>query len=70
MYADLRGWDSAGERASTGFALLLPSLAVQLAQLTPLQIHTHTLFFYGLRGLSIGVMVFILYKLYFLSPYT
>ncbi len=29
---------------------------------------THTCI-YGLRGLSIGVMVFILYKLYFLSPY-
>ncbi len=28
------------------------------------------LFFYGLRGLSIGVMVFILYKLYVLLPYT
>ncbi len=26
--------------------------------------------FYGLWGLSIGVMVFILYKLYFLSPYS
>ncbi len=26
--------------------------------------------FYGLRGLSIGVMVFILYKLYGLLPYT
>ncbi len=26
--------------------------------------------FYGLRGLSIGVMVFILYKLYVLLPYT
>ncbi len=25
---------------------------------------------YGLRGLSIGVMVFILYKLYVLLPYT
>ncbi len=33
--------------------------------------HTHTLVgFYGLRGLSIGVMVFILYKLYVLLPYT
>ncbi len=30
--------------------------------------HTHVVF-YGLRGLSIGVMVFILYKPYFLSPY-
>jgi len=26
--------------------------------------------FYGLRGLFIGVMVFILYKLYVLLPYT
>ncbi len=36
--------------------------------------HTHTTHthvgFYGLRGLSIGVMVFILYKLYVLLPYT
>ncbi len=32
--------------------------------------HTHVGFFYGLRGLSIGVMVFILYKLYVLLPYT
>ncbi len=33
--------------------------------------HTHThIGFYGLRGLSIGVMVFILYKLYVLLPYT
>ncbi len=30
--------------------------------------HTHV-GFYGLRGLSIGVMVFILYKLYVLLPY-
>ncbi len=36
-------------------------------------LHTHThihVGFYGLRGLSIGVMVFILYKLYVLLPYT
>ncbi len=34
-------------------------------------IHTHThVGFYGLRGLSLGVMVFILYKLYVLLPYT
>ncbi len=32
--------------------------------------HTHRRCFYGLRGLSIGVMVFILYKLYVLLPYT
>ncbi len=33
--------------------------------------HTHThVGFYGLRGLFIGVMVFILYKLYVLLPYT
>ncbi len=33
--------------------------------------HTHThVVFHGLRGLSIGVMVFILYKLYVLLPYT
>ncbi len=32
--------------------------------------HTHTHTFCELWGLSIGVMVFILYKPYFLSPYT
>ncbi len=33
--------------------------------------HTHThVGFCGLRGLSIGVMVFILYNLYVLLPYT
>jgi len=33
--------------------------------------HTHThVGFYGLQGLSIGVIVFILYKLYVLLPYT
>ncbi len=33
--------------------------------------HSHThVGFYGLRGLSIGVMVFILYKLFVLLPYT
>ncbi len=32
--------------------------------------HTHTCLFFGLRGLSIGVMVFILYNLYVLLPYT
>ncbi len=42
---------------------------------TQTQTHTHThththVGFYGLRGLSIGVMVFILYKLYVLLPYT
>ncbi len=31
--------------------------------------HTHTCWFYGLRRLFISVMVFILYKPYFLSPY-
>ncbi len=39
----------------------------------PSETHTHThthVGFYGLRGLSIGVMVFILYKLYVLLPYT
>ncbi len=39
--------------------------------LTHTHTHTHThVGFYGLRGLSIGVMVFILYKLYVLLPYT
>jgi len=32
--------------------------------------HTHTSGSLSLRGLSIGVMVFILYKLYILSPYS
>ncbi len=32
--------------------------------------HTHMLGFHVLWGLSIDVMVFILYKLYILSPYT
>ncbi len=32
--------------------------------------HTHTRLFFGLRGLSIGVMVFILNNLYILLPYT
>ncbi len=32
--------------------------------------HTHTMCICVLRGLSIGVMVFILYKLYVLLPYT
>ncbi len=35
----------------------------------PARTRTHV-GFYGLRGLSIGVMVFILYKLYVLLPYT
>ncbi len=35
---------------------------------TALYTHTHIGFF-GLRGLSIGMMVFILYKLYVLLPY-
>ncbi len=33
-------------------------------------VYTHTRLFFGLRGLSIGVMVFILYNLYVLLPYT
>ncbi len=38
---------------------------------TDTQSHTHThVGFYGLQGLFIGVMVFILYKLYVLLPYT
>ncbi len=38
---------------------------------THTQTHTDThVGFYGLRGLSIGVMVFLLYKLYVLLPYT
>ncbi len=39
--------------------------------LTHTHTHTHThVGFYGLRGLAIGVMVFILYKLFVLLPYT
>jgi len=34
------------------------------------QTHTHTLCFHVLKGLSIDIMLFILYKLYILSPYT
>ncbi len=44
-----------------------------VSELTFSHTHTHThthVGFYGLRGLSIGVMVFILYKLYVLLPYT
>ncbi len=42
-----------------------------LEQWTQTHTHTHThVGFYGLRGLSIGVMDFILYKLYVLLPYT
>ncbi len=38
--------------------------------LTHTHTHTHMLGFHVLWGLSIDVMVFILYKLYILSPYT
>ncbi len=44
-----------------------------LRTLTRARTHTHThthVGFCGLWGLSIGVMVFILYKLYVLLPYT
>ncbi len=44
------------------------SLSLSLS-LTHTHTHTHV-GFYGLRGLSISVMVFILYKLYVLLPYT
>ncbi len=44
------------------------SLSLSLS-LSHARTHTHV-GFYGLRGLSIGVMVFILYKLYVLLPYT
>ncbi len=42
-----------------------------VCNITHTHTHTHThVGFYGLRGLFIGVMVFILYKLYVLLPYT
>ncbi len=44
-------------------------LEVKYTLITHAHTHTHV-GFYGLRGLSIGVMVFILYKLYVLLPYT
>ncbi len=44
---------------------------IQVRKFSLSHTHTHThVGFYGLRGLSIGVMVFILYKLYVLLPYT
>ncbi len=46
------------------------SLSLSLSH-THTHTHTHTLVgFDGLRGLSIGVMVYILYQLYVLLPYT
>ncbi len=51
--------------ATSTLRVLLTCLRTQ----TQTQIHTHV-GFYGLRELSIGVMVFILYKLYVLLPYT
>ncbi len=56
--------------------MLMALLALQLLWERPKRKLTHTntththVGFYGLRGLSIGVMVFILYKLYVLLPYT
>ncbi len=52
-----------------------PGLRIQrpLGTMPPPHTHTHThthVGFCGLWGLSIGVMVFILYKLYVLLPYT
>ncbi len=48
-------------------------LAFNLWKISQTHTHTHThthVGFYGLRGLSIGAMFFILYKLYVLLPYT
>ncbi len=57
--------------------VLLCILSQLVLQCTHTHTHTHTrtpththVGYYGLRGLSIGVMVFILYKLYVLLPYT
>ncbi len=50
-----------------------PKISASLKKNIYIYIYTHThthVGFYGLRGLSIGVMVFILYKLYVLLPYT
>ncbi len=49
-------------------SLSLPSLS--LFSHTHTHTHTHMLVFMVYGGLSIGVMVFILYKLYVLLPYT
>ncbi len=63
-----------GEQKSTsnisGYTILVETFGFFLDH-THTHTHTHThVGFYGLRGLSIGVMVFILYKLYVLLPYT
>ncbi len=54
------------------YFVFYPRFWVHLSlSLTHTHTHTHThVGFYGLWGLSIGVMVFILYKLYVLLPYT
>ncbi len=49
----------------------IPEIPWPVGTLTYTHTHTHThVGFCGLRGLSIGVMVFILNKLYVLLPYT
>ncbi len=50
-------------------AICSEEFLMRLAQYTHTHTHTHVVF-YGLQGLSLGVMVFILYKLYVLLPYT
>ncbi len=59
------------------FEFIVSTIDVEYAQMESLRLthtHTHTrthmLGFHVLWGLSIDVMVFILYKLYILSPYT
>ncbi len=65
-------WEDSGGRCTLYHTCQQTRLAQSCVQEhTHTHTHTHThVGFYGLRGLSIGVMVFILYKLYVLLPYT
>ncbi len=72
--------ESSSERKYRGQRVQMPHMRKRVscqtspaAPVSTTHTHTHThthVGFYGLRGLSIGVMVFILYKLYVLLPYT